>query len=162
MYAPILLLILVTGVISSGSAIQASRVFIFGLTVIFSYFLSVMYGLKWSFPYSNAIYISVFGKDIGNYFVAHWGGFLLFSLTLFSITMFAAWRNRSIISLAWARYRLKQYCTALILFLISCSLLYGVYKGYQLGFTPKYAVTVIFRVMACLMQVAEDFSMPVH
>lgn len=109
---------------------------IFSLACILFYFLSVMYGLKYSPNYSNDIYRLTFGKIIsGKWYLVMTAGFLTMLAIMFS------WFHLVGYSAFVSRVRPLVQPRVLILgmlFFIIVAASLSLYKVYQVGFSDTY------------------------
>ncbi len=121
---------------------HARAVVIFGLASAFVWWLSYVYGIVFSFPYSRDIYRASLGADLGDLLVRQP---VVFSAVLIAL-MLSAWLLVLVLRRPLSKGRKWYRCLAsgrsfwLVFGLLAGVLaLWGVFKAYQLGYTDTYS-----------------------
>jgi len=140
LYAPLILVAILAGVVSATTFGRMLEWVGYGFAVFAAYALSLWYGMTWTFPYSYGTYRAAFGEELGTFFLNHWKGVLFVSALACCGVIFVTWHFRARIQTGWMRLRLDTVLMGALLVAAIGSLAYSTVDGYRLGFTADYSL----------------------
>ena len=138
MYSPILAFIVLAGALSAKERMQMRHLQLYVLGVVGCYAASVWYGFSYSFPYSHDVFISIFGAQVGGWYVEHWKSVILLAFVSSFVICEVAWLFRVQANIAWRRFKLSQVFAWLLSIAIIAIFAYGIREAYWLGFTDHF------------------------
>jgi hypothetical protein len=139
MYLPFFLLVLIAGMVSTDSVKRVQHLAGYGLALAVAYFLSLWYGVTWSYPYSYDVYRSIFGVGVGTFFINHWAGTTVSFFFVSVAIIYLTWRFRSRFQSEWNRLGLNKVMVLVLFALQVCAISYAILQAYRLGFTSAYS-----------------------
>lgn len=132
MYIPMFYVFMLFSIILIKNKLIRKQILTYNILIFLGFALSVLYGLKFSYPYVHDVYIYAFKRYLGD----KWFLILLFSIVLMIIIV--------LLSILFKKYLNKffnfiiNHFNKIMLITISIASLIAIYKSYQLSFTSKF------------------------
>lgn len=133
LYAAFYLALLIVAIVAIPKKDMRTRLIAYCFGVLLIYAFSVIFGMKYSFPYSHDIYKYSFGS-LGD----DWQGRLALMLIILSVMVAATCAVGRRVESRNRFAKLLRRGSSLLPYLFPVIILLSLYKAYQLGFTDKY------------------------
>ena len=134
MYIPFFYMMLIGIQLNIKDTVPRRQLVFYVFIVLGLYFISVLYGLHFSYPYSHDIYQKSFSKVFGS----HWG-VILTTITIMLLLLFFMVKTIAKTKFSKIINELSNYFMQALPYLFLIVFVVGLLKIYQLGFTNKYS-----------------------